>query len=161
MRRVFAVGHIDGEVQLCAANFSGVHPNVRPAIATQWRRKHKQAVRRVRFDERDGTHMYSISANRALVQWDVETGAKTRCLKTAHEHPPYSRSWSTGVDRAAGLCGISPSATKGQTVATGDECGFVRTWDMRAPDACVTNHLLVPVDDEADDALGEEVRRAR
>ncbi len=100
-----------------------------------WLRKQKQAIRRCRFDEQRLNNLYTINANRALTVWDVETGVcnhvvginkmtiigkKVRCIIRSHDNSrPYS------------MCAIPGGATKGQQIATGDEDGHVRTWDMR------------------------------
>ena len=42
-------------------------------LSEKWTKQHKRAVRRVKFSL-DGTGLFSITKNRALCLWDVETG---------------------------------------------------------------------------------------
>lgn len=59
-RRLFAVGCVDGALRVCAAHEFGVGLHIRPRIERLWQRRHKQAVRRARFD-----HQVCISRTNA------------------------------------------------------------------------------------------------
>lgn len=103
--RLFAVGCLSGEVWV------GEFLNV--GRKTAWQKSHKDSVRRLRFSA-DGNLLFSCSRNLGLTHWDVETGAKRRVIRRAHQQPPYS------------LAIISEN-----TIGTGDDGGCVKIWDLR------------------------------
>lgn len=65
-------------------------------------RRAQSSVIRTSAQERNA--LFTVSVNRALVQWDVETAKKVRCLRTAHDHSPYA------------LCTLPMGGTRGQQV---------------------------------------------
>ncbi|KHN74453.1 WD repeat-containing protein 55 [Toxocara canis] len=102
-------------------------------------RKLKSAVRHIEFSL-TGEHLYSVSANKALCVYDVESNKRIRCIRKSHDDLPNV------------LCILPLSSTKGQQIATGDESGQLRTWDMRVahPQICsfddlegIVNHLEI------------------
>uniref|UniRef100_A0A914X1A8 Uncharacterized protein n=1 Tax=Plectus sambesii TaxID=2011161 RepID=A0A914X1A8_9BILA len=119
--QLLGIGHLDGSVVLHQYSVNAE----KSSLTEKWTKRHKRAVRRVKFSL-DGSGLFSITKNRALCLWDVETGKKIRCLRTAHDEPPYS------------LAVLPATSTKGQQVATADEGGVIRTWDFRAslPQIC-------------------------
>ncbi|VDN57267.1 unnamed protein product [Dracunculus medinensis] len=80
----------------------------------------KRAVRQVKYSS-DGSLVYSISKNKALCVYDVQSNKRIRCIRESHDDIPYSMSL------------LPSSSVKGQQIATADESGEIRTWDMRSP----------------------------
>ncbi|GFR98709.1 WD repeat-containing protein 55, partial [Elysia marginata] len=74
---------------------------------------HKKACRALRFSE-DGKRLYSASKDKSLLCFDVETGKVKKRIKNAHESAIYSL-----------------VVTGDKFVATGDDDGVLKVWDMR------------------------------
>ncbi|VDM26795.1 unnamed protein product [Toxocara canis] len=128
-----AVGFIDGSIGFYKFNVAKDRLKVVAA------RKLKSAVRHIEFSL-TGEHLYSVSANKALCVYDVESNKRIRCIRKSHDDLPNV------------LCILPLSSTKGQQIATGDESGQLRTWDMRVahPQICsfddlegIVNHLEI------------------
>ncbi|XP_013075098.2 WD repeat-containing protein 55-like isoform X1 [Biomphalaria glabrata] len=78
---------------------------------------HKKACRALRFSS-DGRRLFSASKDKSIYCVDVETGKLKRKIKKAHESPIYSM------------------VQTGDTfVATGDDDGVLKVWDMRSKQA--------------------------
>lgn len=108
---VLATGSLGGDV--CLQRYQ-VTKEGNNSFTELWTKSHKKTVRGVKFSL-DGDLLYSISKNRALCQWNVETGKKLRCIRQAHTDTPYC---VTVINQ--------------HIVATGDESGVVKIWDWRS-----------------------------
>jgi len=115
--KLFAVGCLSGEVWV------GEFLNI--GRKTAWQKSHKDSVRRLRFSA-SGNLLFSCSRNLGLTHWDVETGAKCRVIRKAHQKSPYC------------LAMINENV-----IGTGDDGGCVKIWDLRkAEPAAVTDFAI-------------------
>jgi len=74
---------------------------------------HKKSCRAMGFTD-DGRRLYSVAKDKSIICVDVETGKLKRRIKGAHESPIYS------------------VVVTGDTfIATGDDDGVLKVWDMR------------------------------
>ncbi|CAP21394.2 Protein CBG24890 [Caenorhabditis briggsae] len=89
-----------------------------------WRFKTKSSIRGVEIDE-GRSRVYAVTLNRALCVFDMETGRRTRCILKCHSSKPMT------------LCTLPPTALKSQQLATADESGEVKTWNLDADVAMV------------------------
>ncbi|PIC40087.1 hypothetical protein B9Z55_011558 [Caenorhabditis nigoni] len=89
-----------------------------------WRFKTKSSIRGVEMDE-GRSRVYAVTLNRALCVFDMETGRRTRCILKCHSSKPMT------------LCTLPPTALKSQQLATADESGEVKTWNLDADVAMV------------------------
>jgi len=103
-----ASGLINGDVILHSFQTS-----TEGRIEEEWLH-HKKAVRDIDFTE-DGKRLYSVGKDKSIICVDVESGKLKRRIKKAHENPIYS------------------IAMTGDTfIATGDDNGVLKCWDMRS-----------------------------
>ncbi|CAJ0587091.1 unnamed protein product, partial [Mesorhabditis spiculigera] len=109
--RLLCAGYIDGRIELYNFNPETQDLEVKSKYAL------KKSVRNVAISP-DNVNVYATSQNRALTQLDAETGQKTRCIIKAHEGRPSAM--------------LLLSSMGSQMLATGDEDGQVKTWDLRA-----------------------------
>lgn len=77
---------------------------------------HLKACRDVEFDN-EGVVLFSTAKDRVIMATDVETAKLKRCYEDAHEEPVYRL--------------ITLDENK---IATGDDGGTVKLWDLRKPD---------------------------
>ncbi|BFZ24461.1 hypothetical protein BsWGS_27500 [Bradybaena similaris] len=110
-QNLVASGLISGDVFLhsfsCEAENAEVHQFVH----------HRKTCRALRFSD-DGRRLFSVSKDKAVYCVDVETGRLKKKIKKAHESPIYSL------------------ALTGDTfLATGDDDGVLKVWDMRTKTA--------------------------
>ncbi|GFO47550.1 WD repeat-containing protein 55 [Plakobranchus ocellatus] len=110
---IIASGLISGDVIL--SSFSTTDCNRELKKFTH----HKKACRTLRFSE-DGRQLYSASKDKSLLSLDVETGKLKKRIKNAHESPIYSM-----------------VVTGDRFLATGDDEGVLKVWDMRTKEATV------------------------
>ncbi|CAB3403006.1 unnamed protein product [Caenorhabditis bovis] len=106
-----AVGCVDGSVKFLNTE--------NDSFETIWEFKTKSCVRSIDIDETN-EKVYAVIKNRALCAFDINTGRRTRCILKAHSAAPMV------------VCSLPPSSLKNQQVATADEKGEVKTWDLRA-----------------------------
>lgn len=109
-KNCFTAGFIDGNVELFEYE---INDNNEIKLNCQWSRKHKAAVRKIKFSTL-GDRVFTLTRNKAFTQWDAETGKKLRCIRVAHENAPYS------------MCVVNENQT-----ATGDDGGTIKFWDWR------------------------------
>uniref|UniRef100_F1L0Z9 WD repeat-containing protein 55 n=1 Tax=Ascaris suum TaxID=6253 RepID=F1L0Z9_ASCSU len=127
-----AIGFIDGSIGFYNFDVS------KDALKIVAAKKLKSAVRDIEFS-RSGEELYAICENKALCVYDVESNMRIRCIRKCHEGKPNA------------LCTLPSSSTKGQQIATGDENGQIRTWDLRvaSPEVSTFNDLEDIVNDFA------------
>lgn len=123
---LLAVGFIDGMVQLMKIG-GDAEEDGKATLELSWDRRQKRSIRSLLFSS-EGDAIYSLSMNRGLCSYDVETGKRTRVIREAHDAKP-----TTAVR-------LPENAWHGQTFATADEEGQVRTWDWRVPDPIVCSY---------------------
>ncbi|GMR40928.1 hypothetical protein PMAYCL1PPCAC_11123, partial [Pristionchus mayeri] len=123
---LLAVGFIDGKVQLMKISGDATEDG-KGTVESSWDRQQKRSIRTLLFSA-EADVLYSLSMNRGLCSYDVETGKRTRVIRESHSAKP-----TTAVR-------LPVNAWHGQTFATGDEEGQVRTWDWRAPDPIVCTY---------------------
>ncbi|PAV83751.1 hypothetical protein WR25_13320 [Diploscapter pachys] len=112
---ILAVGNMDGCLEL---NTYDPDPE-RQDFTEHWRFRTKSSIRAITFSE-DGSTIYGIGRNKSLCSYDTETGKRTRCIVKSHEARPTT------------ICLLPSTARKNQQFATGDENGYVHTWDFRS-----------------------------
>uniref|UniRef100_A0A0B6ZZW1 Uncharacterized protein n=1 Tax=Arion vulgaris TaxID=1028688 RepID=A0A0B6ZZW1_9EUPU len=99
---------------------------------------HKKACRALKFSE-DGRRLFSVSKDKSLYCVDVETGRLKKKIKNAHRSPIYSL------------------AITGETfIATGDDDGLLKVWDMRSKTASME---LKECDDFISDMIVEDNKK--
>ncbi|XP_005100082.1 WD repeat-containing protein 55 [Aplysia californica] len=108
---LIASGLINGEVYLhsysCSEESKQIHKFTH----------HKKSCRAMGFTD-DGRRLYSVSKDKSIFCVDVHTGKLKRKIKKAHESPIYS------------------VVVTGDTfIATGDDDGLLKVWDMRTKEA--------------------------
>ncbi|KAF8357390.1 hypothetical protein PRIPAC_92385, partial [Pristionchus pacificus] len=123
---LLAVGFIDGKVQLMKIS-GNADEDGKATLESRWDRQQKKSIRSLLFST-EADVLYSLSMNRGLCSYDVETGKRTRVIQKSHDAKP-----TTAVR-------LPVNAWHGQTFATADEEGQVRTWDWRAPDPIVCTY---------------------
>ncbi|XP_059141792.1 WD repeat-containing protein 55-like [Physella acuta] len=106
-KNIIASGLIGGDILL--HEFSNTEGNKELHKFVQ----HKKACRALRFSE-DGRCLFSVSKDKSLYCVDVETRKLKKKIKKAHESPIYSM-----------------VLTGDSFVATGDDDGVLKVWDMR------------------------------
>ncbi|CAL1536605.1 unnamed protein product [Lymnaea stagnalis] len=111
IENIIACGNIGGDIFLHSFSNTEDNKELHKFI------HHKKACRVLRFSE-DGRRLFSVSKDRSLYCVDVETGKLKKKIKKAHESPIYSM------------------VLTGDTfVATGDDEGVLKVWDMRTKNA--------------------------
>uniref|UniRef100_A0A915BIL4 Uncharacterized protein n=4 Tax=Parascaris univalens TaxID=6257 RepID=A0A915BIL4_PARUN len=114
-----AIGFIDGSIGFYTFDVSNDELKIVAA------KKLRSALRDIVFSC-SGEELYAICKNKALCVYDVESNMRIRCIRKCHEGKPNA------------LCTLPSSSTKGQQIATGDENGQIRTWDLRVADPQVS-----------------------
>ncbi|KAH9508247.1 WD domain repeat-containing protein 55 [Bulinus truncatus] len=110
-QNIIACGLIDGDVSLQRFGSTAKREELHKYA------HHKKTCRALRFSE-DGRRLFSASKDKSIYCVDVETGKLKRKIKNAHESPIYSM------------------VLTGDTfVATGDDDGVLKVWDMRTKKA--------------------------
>ncbi|XP_021375127.1 WD repeat-containing protein 55-like [Mizuhopecten yessoensis] len=104
---VIAAGDIDGEVSLHSYSASRENSTLMSF------KNHKKACRALRFSA-NGEELYTASKDKSIHVVDMNTGALKRKLKKAHESPIYSM-----------------LVTGENFLATGDDDGHLKVWDLR------------------------------
>ncbi|CAI2348737.1 unnamed protein product [Caenorhabditis sp. 36 PRJEB53466] len=89
-----------------------------------WTFKTKSSIRAVDIDEKSGK-VYAVTKNKALCVFDIETGKRIRCILKCHSSTPSA------------ICTLPASALKSQQLATADESGEVRTWNLDAEEPMI------------------------
>ncbi|CAI5446676.1 unnamed protein product [Caenorhabditis angaria] len=115
------VGCVDGSVRFYDTS---AEVEQQGALKEIWRFVTKSSVRGVEIDD-DLKQVYAVTKNRALCVFDMETGRRIRCILKCHSDVPSA------------MCVLPPTALKNQQLATADESGEVKTWDLRANEPVV------------------------
>ncbi|GMS87420.1 hypothetical protein PENTCL1PPCAC_9595 [Pristionchus entomophagus] len=123
---LIAVGFVDGTVDLRTIE-GEAEEDGKATIESLWDRQQKRAVRSLLFST-EADALYSLSKNRSICSYDVETGKRTRVIRVAHDGAPMT------------MCRLPVNAWHGQTFATADEQGQVRTWDWRVPEPIICTY---------------------
>ncbi|KAK3711257.1 hypothetical protein RRG08_018738 [Elysia crispata] len=110
---ILASGLISGDIVLSSFDVSESNQELKKFP------HHKKASRALRFSE-DGRRLYSVSKDKSLLCFDVETGKLKKRIRNAHESSIYSM-----------------VVTGTHFVATGDDDGVLKVWDMRTKEATV------------------------
>ncbi|XP_062591946.1 WD repeat-containing protein 55-like isoform X3 [Saccostrea cucullata] len=110
-REVIAAGHIDGNVTI------HTYSNTEESNELMKLEHHKKACRAVRFSD-DGLHLYTASKDKSIQIVDLNTGAVKHKIKAAHSSPIYSL-----------------LVTGENFLASGDDDGYLKLWDLRTKTA--------------------------
>ncbi|XP_041477354.1 WD repeat-containing protein 55-like isoform X2 [Lytechinus variegatus] len=108
---MLAAGLIDGSITLYS--YSAEEPNEE----LMFEEVHKKACRAIAFSE-DGKSVFSVSKDKSISKLDVATASVELSLEKAHEDPIYCLAV---VDE--------------NLVATGDDDGHLKVWDLRTQKA--------------------------
>lgn len=82
-----------------------------------WKFQTKSSIRGVDLDEHK-KRVYAVTKNRSLCVFDIDTGKRVRCILKCHRSVPTA------------ICTLPPTALKSQQLATADESGEVKTWNL-------------------------------
>ncbi|VDM95462.1 unnamed protein product [Thelazia callipaeda] len=113
-----AIGFMDGSIVFYT--FDSLSASIEFVAS----KKLKKAVREISFSN-DGVQLFAVSENRALCVYDVEANKRIRCIQKSHDSKVNS------------LLVLPASSTKGQQVATGDESGEIKMWDLRVKEPVI------------------------
>uniref|UniRef100_A0A1I7TWQ7 WD_REPEATS_REGION domain-containing protein n=1 Tax=Caenorhabditis tropicalis TaxID=1561998 RepID=A0A1I7TWQ7_9PELO len=108
------VGFVDGTIR-----FYDTTKGSEDEFEEIWKFQTKTSIRGVDLDEMRGK-VYAITKNRALCVFEWDTGRRIRCILKCHDGIPSA------------ICTLPPTALKSQQLATADETGQVKTWNLDA-----------------------------
>ncbi|XP_033741992.1 WD repeat-containing protein 55-like [Pecten maximus] len=111
IKDVIAAGDIDGEVSLHSYSSTGKNNTLMTF------KNHKKSCRALRFSA-NGEELYTASKDKSIHIVDMNNGALKRKIKKAHESPIYSM-----------------LVTGENFLATGDDDGNLKVWDLRTNSA--------------------------
>lgn len=106
-RELVAVGDIDGQVSIHSYSSAGTHCQLMSFSG------HKKSCRRVRFNS-DGSQLITASKDKSIQVIDMTAGSVAAKIKDAHESAVFSLLLVTD-----------------NLVATGDDEGSLKLWDLR------------------------------
>lgn len=112
------VGFVDGTVRFYDTTETKNEKKLEE-FAEIWRFKTKSSIRGVDIDEAR-CRVYAVTKNRALCVFDMATGRRIRCILKCHSSTPMT------------LCTLPSTALKSQQLATADESGAIKTWNLDA-----------------------------
>ncbi|XP_072170807.1 WD repeat-containing protein 55-like isoform X2 [Diadema setosum] len=108
---MLAAGLIDGSINIYS--YSAEEPNEELLLEEV----HQKACRALAFSD-DGQSIFSVSKDKSVSKLDIASGKVGQCIEKGHEHPIYCLAL---VDE--------------NLIATGDDDGHLKVWDMRTPRA--------------------------
>lgn len=111
------VGFVDGSIHL-------YDTTGKKSFEQIWKFQTKSSIRAVEIDEVAG-RAYAVTKNRALCVFELESGRRTRCVLKCHTAVPSA------------ICVLPATALKSQQLATADESGEVKTWNLDAEEPMV------------------------
>ncbi|KAK3577747.1 hypothetical protein CHS0354_015784 [Potamilus streckersoni] len=109
IKSIVAAGTIEGEIIVYSYSCDPAKENKE----LQKSKHHKKSCRSLRFSP-SGEELHSVSKDKSIKCLDLNTGKLKRKIKNAHESPIYS------------IC-----MTGENFIATGDDDGTVKVWDLR------------------------------